>query len=747
LWVGTWNQGIYRIRGQSVDHFSRQDGLSGDSVYQIFEDREGGIWVGTGEGLDHFRDLAIVAYSNTEGLSAGFVSAILARRDGSVAVSNISSLDSIRGSVVTPQELPSELPGTPTSLLEDHFGNLWIGMDNGQLVVETGGRLRVVFKGEAADAVFSLAEDTNHAIWAEIAGPHPRLVRVENMRVRREFRPPQIPAGYRVSADPDGGVWVSLFDGNLMKYINGEWQLVSIEPLVRKYARVGGIFNISFDSNGTLWGAANNGVVGYRKGNLQLLNVRNGLPCPSTYDVVADLHSDLWILTQCGLVRINNSELERWWANSDSRLHISTFTVTDGFRPGVPLSHPAAVRGSDGKLWFHNRSVVFKLDPDHLAENPVVPPVQMEQVIADRRAYGIRNDLRLPARTHQLEIDYAGLSFVVPSKVVFRYMLEGYDTQWQEPGTRRAAFYNDLGPGKYTFRVIASNNSGLWNMQGASLQFSIPPVYYQTLWFRALCAALFGAFLWAVYQLRLRHLKHEFDIGLEARVNERTRIARELHDTLLQSLHGLMLQFQAARNMLPRRPDDAAHTLDGAISDTEQAIAESRDAIHDLRSQSVSPTDLATSLEAVGEELAAVQEANHNSPKFRVIVEGEPKKLSPDLQDELYRIARELLRNAFRHAGASHIEAEIRYDESQLRLRLRDDGKGIDRTVLEESRRPGHWGLPGVHERAQRIGSELNFWSQTGAGTEVELKIPAAAAYDGPHRKSRFDTFRKERGI
>jgi signal transduction histidine kinase len=262
-----------------------------------------------------------------------------------------------------------------------------------------------------------------------------------------------------------------------------------------------------------------------------------------------------------------------------------------------------------------------------------------------------------------------------------------------------------------------------------------------------MCGAILVALLWVLYLLRLRQMRQEFNVALEARVNERTRIARELHDTLLQSLQGLMFQFQAARNMLPRSPENAMQTLDEAISDTEQAIAESRDAIHDLRAQSVPGRDLATLLEVAGEELAAVEDANQKSPGFRVIVEGEPQKLSADLQGEVYRIAHEVLRNAFRHAGAGEIEAEIRYDKNQLRLRIRDDGKGIEPKVLEESRRPGHWGLPGVRERAQRIGSQLSFWSQTGAGTEVELTIPAAIAYEGARNGRRFKVFRKEQKL
>lgn len=747
LWVGTANQGIYRIHGQTVDHFGREDGLSGNSVNRIFQDREGGIWVATGEGLDHFRDLPIVTYSSLEGLGTEFIAAMLARRNGSVEASSLSSINSIHGSTITHEKIVPGLRGISSALLEDHLGNLWIGMNNGDLLTVVNGRWRVVLKGDLVDPVISLAEDANHAMWAEIAGPHPRLVRIENLQVRQEFKPPQMPAGFCVIADPHGGVWVSLLDGSLEHYQDGKWQKLSMDPLIRKYVRVGGVFNLSFDADGTLWGAANNGVVGYRNGNLQLLNERNGLPCPSTYATVSDLHSDLWVVAQCGLVWIKKSELDRWWENPESRIQVSTFSAIDGFKPGIPYSHPAAVRSPDGKIWFNNGSVVQVIDPDHLPENTVVPPVQLEQVIADRKLYDLQGGLHMPPKTRELEFDYAGLSFVAPSKVLFRYMLEGYDTQWQEPGTRRAAFYNDLPPGKYTFRVIASNNSGLWNTQGDSLDFSIAPAYYQTDLFRLMCVAIFVALLGAVYLLRLRQMQQKFNVALEARVNERTRIARELHDTLLQSLQGLMFQFQAARNMLPRRPEDAMQTLDEAISETEQAIAESRDAIQDLRSQPVSDGDLARLLEAAGEELAAARDANRTSPGFRVIVEGEPQKLRPDLQDEVYRIAHEVLRNAFHHAGAGEIEIEIRYDKNQLRLRIRDDGKGIDPKVLEESRRPGHWGLPGVHERAQRIGSQLNFWSQAGAGTEVELAIPAAVAYEGARHGRRFNVFRKEQKL
>ncbi len=354
-------------------------------------------------------------------------------------------------------------------------------------------------------------------------------------------------------------------------------------------------------------------------------------------------------------------------------------------------------------------------------------PVHVEQVIADGKSYDASSGLRLPPLVRDLAIDYTGLSFVAPEKVVFRYKLEGWDRDWQNARNRRQAFYSNLPPRNYRFSVIVGNNSGVWNEQGASLDFSIAPAYWQTNWFRAACVAAIMLMLWGLYRLRLRQLAREFNTGLEARVSERTRIARELHDTLLQSFHGLLLRFQTVSNMLPA--GDAKQKLDNAIDQAAQAITESRDAVQGLRSSTVVSHDLAASISALGQDLA-VAESCEDSVVFRVTVEGSPRTLHPILRDELYRIAGEALRNAFRHADARQIEVEIRYGERQLRLRIRDDGKGIDQKVIGGDGRAGHFGLRGMRERAKLVGGKLTVWSELDAGTEVELSIPASHAYE-----------------
>ena len=292
--------------------------------------------------------------------------------------------------------------------------------------------------------------------------------------------------------------------------------------------------------------------------------------------------------------------------------------------------------------------------------------------------------------------------------------------------------------------MIASNNSGVWNELGDALEFSVAPAYYQTNWFRALCVAAFLASLWAAYQLRVRQLHREFNAAIEARVSERTRIARELHDTLLQSLQALLFQYQAARNLFAAGSDRAMPVLDASLDRTEQAIAESRDAIRDIRSDIVAQNVLPELLTRAGRELAQSQ-ADQDVPTFGLTVEGELRTLAPTIREETYRIALELLRNAFRHAKAHRIETEIRYDDDMLRLRIRDDGKGMDLKVLQGDG-SGHWGLRGVRERAQRIGAKLDVWSEAGAGAEFQLTVPGGIAYVGSGDSLPFRLLRKVRG-
>jgi signal transduction histidine kinase len=344
--------------------------------------------------------------------------------------------------------------------------------------------------------------------------------------------------------------------------------------------------------------------------------------------------------------------------------------------------------------------------------------------------------VRIPASPKRITLTYTGLSLRDPERVRFRYFLESFDRTWSEPVATREAVYTNLDAGFYRFRVVASNSDSLWNGSETSLQFEIEPLFWQTGWFRITCLALILLSVWSVHRYRLYHLTQQFNLRLEERVNERTRIARDLHDTLLQSFHGLLLRFQTASELYPTRPAEAKQTLDSAIEQAAQAITEGRDAVQGLRSSTVVTNDLALAINTLGEELVG-GETNPNAAEFHVEVEGTPRDLHAILRDEVYRIAGEALRNAFRHSEARRIEVEIRYDERQFRLQVRDDGKGIDSKLLNDDERPGHYGMRGMRERAKLLGGKITVWSELDSGTEVEFSIPAANAYATPDGRKR----------
>jgi signal transduction histidine kinase len=409
------------------------------------------------------------------------------------------------------------------------------------------------------------------------------------------------------------------------------------------------------------------------------------------------------------------------------------FGPADGVRfESLPSGYsPYVAKTADGRLWFVGADGANVMDPRHLPFNALPPPVHVEQIIVDRQPYdppapGDR-PLRLPPLSRDLQIDYTALSLVASEENRFKVKLEGWDREWHDMGNRRQAFYNNLPPRNYRFRVIASNNSGVWNEEGVALDFSVAPAYYQTAWFAlAMVAAALGLVV-GLYRLRLRRLAWQFSMRLEERVNERTRVARDLHDTLLQSFHAVVLRLQAV-TFLPAA--ETKQALEKVIDDAGQAIVEARNAVQGLRSAAVN-SDLPSLFSALGEELTASY-SGKDAPALSVNVEGRPRDIVPIVRDEIYRIAREALRNAFRHAEASRIQVELRYAPETLRVRVRDDGKGVDQDVVDRGGRTGHYGLAGMRERAELVKGTLTVWSERGSGTEVELTIPASIAYAKP---------------
>ncbi len=733
LWVGTDAKGLFRIHDSAVEHYGRTEGLSGDSVWALFEDQEGIVWAGTTSGIDSFRDPRIVSFSSVQGLGKDLAAGIVASRDGTVWVANAGSLDRIKDGVVSSIGRSNGLPGEQVAaMLEDRVGNMWVGVDDG-LYLFKDGRFRRLPEPDhqPLGMVVGITEDVDGNIWAECASKPRKLVRIRDFRVQEVFPASQVPTGHNLASDPHGGIWIETLSGDMVLFRND-----GVETTVPLYRGGSPLHRqIIPAQDGSVLAGTENGLVGWRDGKVQRMTAKNGLPCDFIISFIQDKEKRWWLYTRCGLVEFSDSELQQWWGNPDAIIQNRVFDTFDGAQPNIG-SFNAAASTPDGRVWFSSGVVVQMVDPSKLSPTHPAAPIYIELVNADRKEFAPTDRLILPPHPRDLQIEYTSPTFLIPQKVKFRYRLDGYDHDWHDAGTRRQAFYTDLPPGKYTFRVMAANSGGIWNESAATLDFSIAPAYYQTNWFRALCAAVFLALLWAAYHFRVRQLQRQFAMTLDARVSERTRIARELHDTLLQSAHGMLLRFQTVSHLLPERPVDAKQKLDSAIEQAAEFITEARDQVQGLRESTVQSNDLALAISTLGEELAT-DLADHQ-PAFCVAVEGETRELHPILRDEIYKIAAEALRNAFHHAQSRQVEVEIRYDDEQFRLRVRDDGRGIDPAVLSREGTEGHYGLHGMRERATLIGGKLAVWSEVDAGTEVEICVPASKAYRTRPRRSWF---------
>jgi PAS domain S-box-containing protein len=509
LWIGTSTEGLYRVHDGTVDHFRGADGLTGEAVYGFYEDNEGDVWAVSSGGLDRFRDFQVTSFSTREGLKADGVQTVLASRNGTVWVGNFATLDSLHDGRISSIGRKDGLPGEhPSSLFEDRAGRLWVGVDSELSVYEKGKFTRIRRPdGSPVGRAVALAEDKDGDLWVESYAPPRSLLRIRDFKVVDELRPPVMPYAASLAADPQGGIWLGLVNGDLARYRNGQLTTYNFN-LGQSDSRVR---RVEVRPDGTVLGATPVGVIGWRDGKNQILNSRNGLPCDFIYTLISDKTGTLWLYTQCGLVAIASDDLQRWWDHPETTLKVRTFDVFDGAQPAIVFNQPSASLSPDGRLWFANRTVLQMVDPAHLGGNSLPPPVHIEEVTADRKLYQPVERLRLPPSTRDLEIDYTALSFVVPQKVHFQYKLEGYDRDWQDAGTRRQAFYSNLPPRSYTFRVKACNNSGLWNEAGASLDFFVAPTFYQTLWFRSLGVFLFLAALTGLYRLRVRHLERQRD--------------------------------------------------------------------------------------------------------------------------------------------------------------------------------------------------------------------------------------------
>jgi signal transduction histidine kinase/ligand-binding sensor domain-containing protein len=731
LWVGTESQGLYHIHDGHADQYGAAQGLTGDKVNSLYEDREGNLWITTDKGVDLFRDIPVVSYSSTEGLrGAAEASAVFARNDNSLWVGLRGGLGLIRPDSVS---LTTMADGRPIqnvyALFGDHLDQVWLGINATVMVYQSGKFFEI--KGqdgrplEQIAKIFSFTEDIDGNIWV-IGYDDPKhithLLRIRDRRVQEDVDlSTLVPHAHFLGADPAGGIWIGTGDGKLARYQNGVAKIVSNG---RSGASAVMMFSFAVDSTGVVWGGTSEGLYRWDHGTLSIMDSHNGLPCSGVIAAVMDNSGSLWLDTKCaGYLRISAADLANWTARPETQVTVTALDALDGADPGwnAERIQPSAARSPDGRLWFVGMSSLQMIDPGRSYKNPMPPPVHVEGLVADGKSYSLTSPITLPPLSRDLRIDYTALSFVMQQRIGFRYMLEGRDTGWQNPGLRRQAFYSDLRPGSYRFRVIASNNDGVWNETGATLDFKVAAAWYQTIWFRSLCVLAGVLLLWAIYRLRVSRIAGTMKARFDERLDERTRIARDLHDTLLQTIQGSKLVADDALSTT----SDLSHmrlAMEKLSAWLGRATEEGRAALNSLRTSSAEANDLAGALRRALEECRI-----HGSMEVSFQIAGDIREMHPIVRDEVYRIGYEAIRNACVHAEATHLKVDLSYAQD-LSLRICDDGVGIDPEILNRGK-PGHFGLQSMRERAARIMGRLSVESSAGSGTCITLTVPGGIVY------------------
>ena len=517
--------------------------------------------------------------------------------------------------------------------------------------------------------------------------------------------------GTSAITDGSGRIWIGFADGSLVAYEAGKFRTYSREDGLP----AGGVASISEDRAGAIWVGTTTGLSRFENDRFASLTSRNGLPVNNVSAIVEDDQGYIWFGVTSGIIRLKPSEFDKAVADPAYHAQYILYDMSDGL-PGVPMSvrgRPTVARGLDGTLWFVTSNGLAVIDPRQPKKGRLPPPVRVERIIADERTLDVVPQLQLDPLTSRVQIEYTGLSFTVPSKVRFRYKLEGFDSNWVDAGTRRQAFYTNLSPRRYRFRVIAEND-GVWNEAGAVLDFSIKPAFYQTDWFRATCAIAFGLVMVAAWRFRVRQVHRRFGLVL----TERTRMAREIHDTLLQGLVGIGLRFDSLSCITEGEP--LRKEFERLRDQIETSIREARQSIWDLRSPMLQTSTLVSALQEAGESMT-----HGSGVRFELSVTGTPLAKGSRVEEVLLRIGHEAISNAVRHAQATRIRMELCYDEGSVTLRVTDDGRGFDfdgplHTVEER------WGLASMQERAQQIRAQFRIMSTPVAGTTVEVIAPCS---------------------
>ena len=719
LWVGT-AAGLARLRGGRFETFKGEegDGLSGGIILALFEDAEGSVWVGTeSEGLTQLKDRKFTTYTTREGLASDLVKSIYEDREGRLWVGTYGGgLSLLKDGTVrtytTEQGLASNIV---LSLAGGADGALWVGTPDGLSRLRDGEfKTYTSAEGLPHDFVRSIYADRAGALWVGTRGGLARLVGEEFETYTTGEGLPDDFVG-TIYEDARGVLWVGTL-GGLSRFEDGRFQTYT----TREGLSDNVVISIHGDAEGRLWIGTNGGGLNlFKNGRFTPFTTRDGLPNDTVYRVLEDGRGRLWMSCNKGVFRLDKSELEDFAAGRTRRLNPVVYGTADGMRTRECSGggHPSAWRGSDGRLWFSTIKGVATVDPERLSLNSQPPPAVVEQVRVDGEAVAALPDLRLPPGKSRFDFHYAGLSFVAPEKVRYRYKLEGFDSDWVDGGDRRVAYYTNLGPGEYRFLVVACNNDGVWSSAPAAFRFRLEPHFYRTYWFYALVLVGAGLVAWQLYALRLRQVRARYGAVLA----ERNRIAREIHDNLAQEILGISVQLEIVARTMASAPDAARKHLDRARALVRSSVAEARRYVWDLRSQSLDERDLPAALAEMTRRLTA-----ESGVQTQFSVGGTFRPLAPQVENNLLRIGQEAVNNAVRHARARVITVSLEFGAREVRLEVKDDGRGFDSGNYNGGA-GGHFGLVGMRERAEQMGGTASVASAPGRGTAVTVSVPIEA--------------------
>lgn len=687
---------------------TRQNGMSGPLPQTVFEDREGNLWIGTSGGVDRLRQNRL--HSVPVDIPFDRPSVVADDRGGVIIGDWRHPLR--RYTTAGPQESLGWLKITTAYRAAD--GSVWFAGPSERWRMSAAGTITRwphprQWIGHSAHA---MTIDGKGRMWLSLSR-HGLFV-IDGAEWSKNLRVPDAVA-LSLTTDRRGRVWAS-FPGNRIAVIDGEQVHVFGEG---DGLQLGNVQSLLADGE-RVWAGGQKGWAWYDGRSWHRPHMQDGRPIRGVSGMVRLASGELWLYGSDGISRIPAETVKRLLDQPESPLPYERFDALDGLVGSAeqlsPL--PSMAQSTDGRLWFATASEVSSLDPASIARNRRPPPVQVLSLHVGDVTYPAQPSVNLPLGQRDLRIAYTALGLAMPERLHFRYKLEGLDEQWRDAGNGREAVYTNLAPGDYRFRVIAANEDGVWNELGASVELSLPPHFFETGWFRVLVLALLAALAGGAYRLRVRQLSARLQSRMQERMAERERIARGLHDTLLQSVQGLILSFHHQTRSLPigaEERDKIERTLDLA----DELLAEGRDCITGLRSDRA-PEDLGPALVNYGEALLA--------PHFTATISGQPRTLRQGLSEEVQLIAREALFNASRHARAQRVELLIDYRRDRLLLTVRDDGRGMSPGVARDGR-SGHYGIVGMNERAKAIGARYALVSAPGQGTSITLDIPAERAY------------------